>query len=102
MTMDQTGFFNGRKIQILELFLKNTDNQLEVSLFVRSNNDFFRITFFNVSRFRVGELMVPVEVHGLEIINHSQKGWEKDFKYEIRDFEDDLICFFCESFMVEG
>ena len=66
------------------------------------NNDFFRITFFNVSRFRVGELMVPVEVHGLEIINHSQKGWEKDFKYEIRDFEDDLICFFCESFMVEG
>ena len=83
------------------MIIKNADNQLELLWKVCYKNELFIITFHNVSRFRIGALSVPLEVHGLEVINHSQNGWEKDSTYEIRDFEDDRVNFFCEYFRVD-
>ena len=83
------------------MLLKNVDNQLVLSWKIHFENTFFRMTFYNVSRFRVGELSIPLEVNGFEIIDYSQNGWEKDSKYEIRDFEDDRINFFCEYLKME-
>lgn len=98
MNTNQIEIFQGKKVEILEMILKNVDNQLELSCKIYFENAIFRITFYNVSRLRVGEWSAPLEVHGFEIINHSQNGWEKDSTYEIRDFEDDRINFLCESF----
>jgi hypothetical protein len=101
MNMGQPEVFQGDKIEILEMILKNVDNQLELSWKIYFKNVIFKITFYNVSRLRVGEFSVPLEVHGFEIINHSQNCWEKDSTYEIRDFEDDRINFFCECFKMD-
>jgi len=100
MSIGQIEAFNGEKIEILEISLKNVEDQLELVCKIYFENLIFRITFYNVSRFRIGEFSIPLEVHGFEIINHSQNGWEKDSSYEIRDFEDDRVHFFCESFMM--
>lgn len=51
--------------------------------------------------FRGSELTAPLEVHGFEIISHAKNGWEKDSAYEIRDFENDCVNFFCESFKID-
>ena len=88
----------GNKIKILELVLKNEGDQLKLSCKIHCKNEVFRITFYNVSRFKIGEVSIPSEIHGFEIINHSKNAWEKDSKYEVRDFEDDRIHFFCECF----
>lgn len=88
----------GNEIEILELRLKIIEDRLELSLKLYSENMISEVIFNNVSRFRVGEISTPLVVHGFEIIDHSQNGWEKDSRYEIRDFEDDRINFFCESF----
>lgn len=102
MNIGQGEIFQGNKIEILEMILKNTDNQLELSWKIIFGNVVYRITFYNISRFSVGDLSAPLEVHGFEIINHSQNGWGKDSTYEIRDFEDDRVNFFCEYFKVQG
>lgn len=101
MNVGQMEVFRGKKIGILEMLLKNVDNQLVLSWKIQVENTFFRMTFYNVSRFRVGELSIPLEVNGFEIIDYSQNGWEKDSKYEIRDFEDDRLNFFCEYLKME-
>lgn len=101
MNTDQIGVFQGKKVEILEMILKNVDNQLELSWKIYFQNAILRITFYNVSRLRVEKLSPPLEVHGFEIINHSQNGWEKDSTYEIRDFEDDRVNFFCERFEMD-
>lgn len=98
MNIGQVEIFQGNKIEILEMILKNVDNQLELSWKIYFGNVVYRITFYNVSRFRIGDLSIPLEVHGFEIINHPQNGWEKDSTYQIRDFEDDRVNFFCEHF----
>lgn len=101
MDIGQAEIFQGNKIEILEMILKNSDDQLELSWKIFFENAIFRITFYNVSRFRIGELSMPLEVHGFEIINHSKNGWEKDSTYEICDFEDDRVNFFCECFKMD-
>lgn len=93
--------FKGNKIEILEMNLKNIDNQLELFWKIYFENAIFTIKFYNISRFKVRELSAPLEIQGFEIINHSQNGWEKDFTYEIRDFEDDRVNFFCEYFKMD-
>lgn len=97
MNTDQIDIFQGKKVEILEMILSNVDNQLELSWKIYFENANYRITFYNVSRFRMENLSAPLEVHGFEVINHSQNGWETDSQYEIRDFEDDRVHFFCES-----
>ena len=98
MNMGQTQIFQGKTIQILEMVLKNTNDQLELSWKISFENEIFRIIFHNVSKFNAENLSAPLEVHGFEILNHSQDGWEKDSRYEIHDFEDGCIHFFCECF----
>ncbi len=94
-------FFEGNKIEILEMSLKNSNNQLELFWKIYFNNTVFITSFYNVSRFRIEELSLPLELQGLEIIKHLQNGWEQDLKYEIRDFENDQVGFFCEYYKIE-
>lgn len=98
MNVGQAGIFQGNKIEILEMVIKNVDNQLQLSWKIYFENNIFGITFYNVSRFRIEAFSIPLEVYGFEIIDHSQNGWEIDSTYEIRDFEDDRVNFFCEYF----
>ena len=101
MNLGKAEIFQGNHIEILELVLKCVNNRLNLSWKIYFENTIFQITFCNVSRFRIGEVSVPLEIHGFEIINHSQNGWGNDSTYEIRDFEDNRINFFCEYFKLD-
>lgn len=101
MNMGKIEIFQGNQIEILEMILKRVDNQLELMWKIYFENTVYWITFSNVSRFRIGEVSTPLEIHGFEIINHFQNGWGKDSAYEIRDFEDNRVNFFCEYFKVD-
>ena len=100
MSTGHIDFFQGKKVKILEMILTNEDNQLELSCKLCLDDAIYGITFYNVSRLRINNFSKPLEVYGFEVINHSQNGWEKDSKYEICDFEDDRVNFFCEYFEI--
>lgn len=101
MYTEKAEILQGKKIEILEMALKQVDGQLVLSWKISFENTLFRMTFSNVSRFRIGEVSIPLEIHGFEIVSHSQNGWEKDSAYEISDFEDDRVSFFCEDFKID-
>ena len=101
MSMGKAEVFQGSRIEILEMVLKSVDNQLELACKTYFDNTVRRMTFFNVSRFRIGEVSIPLEIRGFEMISHFQNGWEKDSTYEVRDFEDDRVNFFCECFKID-
>lgn len=101
MNKRQIDIFPKNRIEILEMILTNVNNQLELSWIFLYETVVRSITFYNVSRFSIRDLSIPLEVHGIEIIDHSQNGWEKDSTYEICDFEDDRVHFFCEYFKMD-
>lgn len=99
--INQAEIFQGKMIEISEMVLSNTDNQLDMSWEIYFENATYKITFYNVSRLRTENLSAPLQIQGFEIIDHSENGWETDSRYEIRDFENYSINFFCECFKVE-
>jgi len=76
MEIIQTGIFQGKMIEISEMILSNTDNQLDMSWKIYFENAIYKITFYNVSRLRMENLSAPLQIQDFEIINHSQNGWE--------------------------
>ena len=97
----QAEIFQGKMIEISEMILSNIDNQLDMTWKIYFENDTYKITFYNVSRLKTEDLSAPLQIHGFEIIDNAENGWETDSRYEIRDFENDSINFFCECLNVE-
>lgn len=89
---------NGKKIEITKMLLRHENDQLVVSWELYCDRKAMSITFYHVSRLSLTSISVPIEVQGFEIIDHSHEGWANDSKYEIRDYEDDCIHFFCDDF----
>ena len=81
--------------------LRNIDNQLEILWKIIFQNDTWLLRFHKASLFSIRELSLPLEIAGFEIMCHAAQGWEKDMTYEIYDFEDDHVKFFCESYEIE-
>ena len=90
----------GQKVQILKLTLSCEESQLDLILNIAFNDTICTICFYKVSGISIQELSMPPEINGFEIINNKQKGWEQDSNYEIRDFEDGRLRFFCKDFEV--
>ena len=101
MNIKKVEMFQGHKVEVVEMVLECADNKLNLFWKIYMDDAIFNITFFNVSRFRIEEISAPFEIHGFEVISHTQNGWESDSAYEIRDFEDNLISFFCECFTLD-
>lgn len=98
MNAEQMVIFQGEAIIILEMTVKNSNEQLELSWIVSYKGLIYKMMFYNVSRLRIENMSAPLGLQGFEIINHKKKGWERESAYEIRDFENDHINFFCECF----
>lgn len=91
---------NGKTIIINEINLRNCNNRLVLSWNVLDRSKVMRIIFYNASRIRINMFSMPMIVQGLEIIDHSRDGWDRESVYEIHDYEDDCISFFCEHIEV--
>lgn len=87
--------------KVLEMLLSNSNDQLDLTLKVLVEGQVRTIEFYNVSRLRMEDVSTPFEVYGFEIVCHSRYGWEKESKYEMRDYEDNRISFFCEDFKID-
>ncbi len=58
------------------------------------------LRFHNVSSLCISELSYPLEIPSFHILDHRASGWERCHSYEVRDYEDGLIRFYCEEFQV--
>ena len=97
MNKEQLEIFQGKKIKILEMNLLSVDNKVELTWEIYFENTICKMKFYNVSRLMIENLSPPLEIHGFKIIDYFQNNWEMDSRYEINDFEDNCVNFFCES-----
>jgi len=62
------------------------------------NGKFYRIIFRNVSKMKLSEVSFPFRIDGFEITDHSSRGYQKDSRYFVHDYEDGVLSFYCEAF----
>jgi hypothetical protein len=56
-----------------------------------------KIIFERISELCLDCVNWPFVVHGFEILDNLELGWEKSARFRVQDYEDGLISFFCQN-----
>lgn len=98
--MFSADFLDGKALVIRNLQLESANQQLTLFLDAYIAKKACRIAFCNVSSLQLAELAYPMQIDGFAVKDHADDGWDPDKRYEIYDFEDEKIRFFCEDISI--
>ena len=60
----------------------------------------YLILFRNVSKLKLSEISYPFTVCGFEILDYQVRGYQKDSRFFVNDYEDGTLSFYCENFEI--
>lgn len=92
-----TDVLDGKMLLIDNLHITTVNQRLVLTMDADVEGKTYHIRFHNVSSLRIENVSYPIQISGFAIADNSAKGWQSDVRYEIYDFEDGMIRFFCEE-----
>ena len=87
-------------VTITHIHLFSDGNQLNAYIVMHDADVDRRMEFREVSSLSVASLSYPMQIWGFQIVDHKEDGWSAPERYEVRDFEDNLIHFFCRDVII--
>ena len=92
--------FSGKEVLVNRLVLQTEDGRPTLLLELTCEGKNYKILFEEVTRLTVAFHGCPFLIQGFEILDHSTDGWQSDARYEVRDYEEDSIAFYCEKITI--
>lgn len=92
---------NGKAITVNSFAIDNNDGALEVRLqCVAEDGKSYLIDFENVSVLNMKCVSSPFQICGFEILDYAERGFQKDSRYFVHDYEDGALSFYCKAFEI--
>ena len=89
---------NGQSITVHSFSVAQGDASLTITMSCTAQNGVAcEILFDRVSCLKLGEVSYPFQICGFEILTNSARGYSRDCRYLIHDYEDGKLSFFCEN-----
>ena len=88
---------NGKSVLVdkMSVLCENGFIELQMQCVTEENKSLF-IVFRNVSKLNLSDISYPLQICGFEIKDNNSYGYEKNSRYFINDYEDNVISFYCE------
>ena len=67
---------------------------------VSEDENAYFIVFENVSNLKLSEISYPFQISGFAISDYSSRGYQKDSRFFVNDYEEGALSFFCENFEI--
>ena len=92
---------DGKSIIVGDFQIENYNEKLHIKITCISEdqNGYF-IVFENVSKLKMSDISYPFQICGFEILDYSSRGYQKDSRFFVNDYEDGKLSFFCENFEI--
>ena len=92
---------DGKSIIVGDFQIENYNENLHIKITCISEdqNGYF-IVFENVSKLKMSDISYPFQICGFEILDYSSRGYQKDSRFFVNDYEDGKLSFFCENFEI--
>lgn len=91
---------DGKSLLIDNLHITTISHRLMLEIDAYIEDKKYHILFHHVSSLKIGNISYPIQISGFAVADHSAAGWQPEVRYEIHDFEDDMIRFFCEDITI--
>ena len=86
-------------IQIENMYL-TVEDTMRLVILCRTDAQNWKMEFDNISELTIRELNFPAIISGFEIRDNLCRGWAKDARYTVRDFEEGKLSFHCQEIRV--
>ena len=92
---------NGKSIIVRDFEIVQNDDLLCIRMTcVSEDQNGYFIVFENVSKLKMSDISYPFQICGFEILDYSSRGYQKDSRVFVNDYEDGKLSFFCENFEI--
>ncbi len=87
---------HGQPFEITELSVFQNGKTMAIRMVGRCSDVRQEYLFHNVSGLTVNDLCFPMVLQSFHILDHRPDGWDRSHSFELQDYEDHKIRFFCE------
>ena len=92
---------DGKSIVIDDFQIEKQDEKLHIKMtFISEDQNAYFVVFENISKLNLSEISHPFQICGFEILDYSSRGYQKDSRFLVNDYEDGKLSFFCENFEI--
>ena len=92
---------DGKSIIVCDFSIEHNDEKLAVKMScVSEDQNTYYIVFENVSKLKLLEISYPFQLCGFEIVDYSSRGYQKDIRFFVNDYENGNLSFYCENFEI--
>ena len=101
--MDSNLFSNidGKTIVVCDFQIGHNDEKLYIKMTcISDDQNAYFIVFENISKLKLCEISYPFQICGFQILDYSSRGYQKDSRFFVNDYEDGKLSFFCGDFEV--
>jgi len=93
--------FSGKDIFVKEFKIYNNGDVMNITMKAYSDNVLYVMYFENVSGIKLKDVNSSFQICGFSIEDNKEKGYQKDMRYTVDDYEDGVLFFYCEDFSVK-
>ena len=92
---------DGKSIMVFDFQVMYDGEALTIKMTcISEDQNAYFIVFENVSKLKLSEISYPFQICGFEILDYSSRGYQKDSRFFVNDYEDGRLSFFCENFEI--
>ena len=92
---------NGKSIIIGNFEIGHSDGTIYIKMTcISEDQNAYFVVFENISKLELSEISYPFQISGFEILDYSSRGYQKDCRFFVSDYEDGKLSFFCENFEI--
>ena len=92
-----------KSVSIKKLSISIENESLRLVLFYSAGDqNSYCVVFENVSQLKLSDISFPFQICGFEIQDLSSRGYQKENRYFVNDYEDGKMSFYCEDYGIIG
>ena len=92
---------NGKSIIIRNFEIGHSDGTLYIKMTcISEDQNAYFVVFENISKLNLSEISYPFQICGFGILDYSSRGYQKDCRFYVSDYEGGKLSFFCENFEI--
>jgi len=79
----------GKSIIVGDFQIENYNENLHIKITcISEDKNAYFIVFENVSKLKMSDISYPFQICGFEILDYSSRGYQKDSRFIVNDYED--------------
>ena len=85
---------DGKSIIVGDFQIENYNENLHIKITcISEDKNAYFIVFENVSKLKMSDISYPFQICGFEILDYSSRGYQKDSRFFVNDYEDGKLSF---------